>query len=251
MPNLIYQYWNGPVPPGSIYSGRLISAYAENIGADYRFDHDDNYTGKHAKYFDVMRPVLDEGFHHYDKVLFLDMDIYPVAGLTADVFEEPVADIGMCEEPGMPEYRDGRQKHINGQADHDWAKRVKKRWGSIIPLDAKGRVRVFNSGVVMYSQAGMVNCRRLFVPIDDYIQVIHGTKRMSGFYAMDQNYLDAMVHMEGVDFTELPVEWNRQVHGKDDGSRYDERTPDTNFVHIQLSGADDWDDAALDKIVNP
>lgn len=246
---LIYQYWNGVMPPGAEYGSCVMADYAERIGADYRLDRNKYYTGTHGRYFDLLRPVYDDAFHTYDRVLFADLDVFPVDGLTANIFDEPVGDLGMCEEPGMPDYRDGRKKHINGAADKRWAALINERWGITVPVDSKGRVRVFNSGVVMYTRDGMRKAAEVFLPIQDYVSAVSGWS-LSSFYAIDQNYLHAMVHMAGIDFTEMSVEWNRQVHGKDDGGIYDARTDRTRFVHIQLSGADHKDAATHARIVN-
>lgn len=249
--NLIYQYWNGgELPPGAQAGNDNMRAYAERVGAQYRMDRDGNFMGAHSRYFDLLRPVYDDWFDQFDRVLFVDLDVFAVDGLTESIFGEPCADIGMCEEPGMPEYRDGRKKHINGASDRVWATLVRGAWDSDIPRDSKGRVRVFNSGVVMFTREGIRAARESFVPVTDYVDSIN-TVRLSGFYGIDQNYMDAMVHRSPIDFTELSPEWNRQVHGKDDGTTYDERTPDTKFVHIQLSGADHNDAAWHDAIVNP
>jgi hypothetical protein len=238
------------MPPGAQHSTELLRHYAPRVGAEYCLDVNDPVMGANAKYFDRLRPLFDRFFDQFRLLLYLDMDIFPVRGLTENIFEEPCADIGMCEEVGMPEYRDGRKKHINGNADRVWADLVEREFGSVIPRDEKGRVRVFNSGLIMWTRDGIEKARQCFVPVDQYIAAVKATN-LSSFYAIDQNYMDAMVHMPSVNFTELSPEWNRQVHGKDDGTTYDERTPETKFVHIQLSGADHNDAAWHDAIVNP
>ena len=248
--NLIYQYWNGERPQGAVAGSENMKAYARRIGAAYWCYLNEPYmAGDLARYFDLLRPLWDPAFQEFERVLFVDHDVFAVEGLEANIFDEPLADIGMCEELGMPAYRDGRTKHINGVADHVWARLIKSTWGITIPLDEQGRVRVFNSGVVMYRMAAAQKLARVFITIREYIASVRNSN-LSGFYAIDQNYMDAMVHLNSVNFTEMHVEWNRQVHGKDDGSVYDERTDQTKFVHIQLSGADDRDAAWHDGIVN-
>jgi hypothetical protein len=223
--------------------------YAQRIGARYRLDLSQNYMGHYSKYFDLLRPVHDKDFWAYDRVLFVDLDVFAVEGLTDNIFEEPVADIGMCEEPGQPDYREGRKKHINGEADKTWATFIRDRWEITVPVDSKQRVRVFNSGVVMYTREGMAKANRVFLSVDSYVKTMREC-RVSRFYSIDQNYMHAMAHLPEVTFTEMSPEWNRQVHGKDDGSIYDERNADTKFVHVQLSSADHWDSVTHHRIVN-
>lgn len=249
--NLIYQYWNGdPLPSGAQYSSTLMAAYAERIGAHYRLDRNENYFGANAKYFDCLRPIYDPLFRDYNRVLFVDLDVFPVRDLAEDVFDVECSGIGMAEEPHQPEYRQNRTKHINGRADEKWAALVERRWGCIVPRDENGRPRVFNSGVVMFMPDGVRQAGERFVPINEYIADVRAVG-LSSFYAIDQNYLHAMCHLPGFPFTVLDSEWNRQVHGKDDGTIYDARTPNTKFVHIQLSGADhqsaEWHDAIVNR----
>ena len=235
--NLIYQCWNGPLPSAAKYSKACMAAYAWKIGAEYRCDVDQQYMGKHSKYFDMLRPVYDEDFHKYDKVCVCDMDVFPVEGLAESIFDEPVGDFGMCEEPDQPWMRQvPHVAHITHENDEAWAA-LFRDLRIVFPRDDQDRLRVFNTGVVMFTRFGLRKLRNQGWPIDEYT---HYTSGLPTFYQWDQMYLHAMAFVLNADFTVLPQEWNRQIHHLPNGSVYDKRTADTKFVHVQLRGANEF-----------
>jgi len=224
----------------------MMKSYADTVGADYRFDHNQNYMGRLSKYFDIMRPVYDEWFDEYETVLYLDIDIYPVAGLKESIFDIEIADMAMCQEPDQPEMREKSTFFINGRMDKVWRQFVKDKWGANPPLDSKGRVLVFNTGVVLFSREGRQRIRSHPLTPQEYVSGMLGSGIKTWFYTSnDQPYLHALAHTPEITFTELSPEWNRQVVNK-----YDKRTPETKFVHVQLRGADNWDDHKILKVLN-
>ena len=111
MKNLIYQVWAGEMRPGCKYSEKLFREYAQKIGADYRLDIDPNIASKYVKgkngmYFEWLNPMLDDSFLEYDKVCVIDLDVFPVENLTANIFDEPIKDFGICTEPFQGKYRE-------------------------------------------------------------------------------------------------------------------------------------------------
>ena len=235
--------------PG-VFAGRdNMQAYAKLVGAEYRFDQDQKYMGADAKFYDALRPVFDVHFHKYDRVLFLDLDVFAVDGLTANIFEEPVVGVGMCEEMGEAELRAARTSNIDGARDKHWAALAKELWGVIVPRDDKGRVRVFNAGVVLYTREAMINARQNWAPVPEYREAMRARQELKGFYTLDQPYLHAMTHLPGQTFTVIPPQWNRRVFGKE-GYVYDRRADPTHFVHVQITCADHWDAATHHRIVN-
>ena len=86
--NLIYQFWTGTVPFYARESSKAIQAYAEMAGAEYRFDDNPpKLKVPNAAYLNCFRPLLDKSFHKYEKVLFLDMDIFPRENIKANIFD--------------------------------------------------------------------------------------------------------------------------------------------------------------------
>jgi len=244
MTNLIYQCWHGDIPRGAMVSRTLMQNYAKRIGAEYRCDVAEKKATADA-YFAMLRPVTDPSFDVYDKIAVLDMDIYPVDGLTRDVFDEDCGDFAMAQEPHQPEFRSWPVvPFITSSQDDDWA----SRFDVDFPRDENGRLIVFNSGVVLFSKSGRRRLRQQMWPIPTFQKLTMG---LHPFYRWDQHYMHAMAFvLPGIDFRELSVEWNRQVHGLLCDDIYDKRTEHTKFVHVQLRGANGWDFQQLSDVVN-
>lgn len=235
---LIYQYWSGDIPVYAKLGQRLMLAYANRIGAEYRFDHNPNFfPKKYAQYYSALRPVFDEEFHKYDKVLFVDMDIMPSDELSESIFEQTIEHFGMAQEKHQPVLREQSKISINSKNDKKWAKLLKLLWRIDVPKDKKQRPLVFNSGVVLYSRAGMQFAKKNFLKISLYNWMIRFAF-LPKFYRLDQNYLGACAFLPNCEFTELSADWNSQVHysTNEKGERVlmDLRTSDTRFTHFQL-----------------
>lgn len=256
MKKLVYQYWNGDVPPGARASFASVAAYAKRIGASHRADENGNWSrtiGGNTRQYDMLRPVFDDEFGEYDKVLFLDADIFAVDGVADDIFEIPVGDMGICVEPHQPGLRASMKGGISAASDEKWAAAMEKKWGMKLPRDGKGRLLVYNSGVVMYTRKGIGIMRKRFVTPSEYLAVVPGS--LHNLYRSDQNYLHAMMFKAGLDFAELSTDWNSIVHflgSRSDRVRpvHDGRGPDAKFVHIQLSNADHWRPETLWRVAN-
>ena len=259
MKTAIYQYWIGNIPSGSYASQENIKKYADYVGADYIFKHNDNYTKKSgvpSEYYDAFRPIYDDQFLDYDRVLFLDMDIFALNDITENIFEESINDIGICEETLQPELRSKSTvgSGINLRNDRKWGDLLEKTWGASIPLDAQNRPKVFNSGVVMYTNKGLQKARKNFVSFDTYINKVRQSK-LNRFYCLDQNYLHAMIFSVDIDHTVMNSKWNTQIHYVGNPKQVprpvnDMRTNETNFVHIQLRGADQFSKDKLWRVTN-
>jgi len=227
------------MPTYARISRQLFEDYARKIGADYRFDKDPDFIrGKFARYFAALRPVHDEAFHVYDRVLYVDMDIIPLASVSRNIFDEPVGHLAMVEETGQPAARDGKTGNINLRNDRRWARMIRLRWGIRVPVDELNRPRVFNTGLVLYSREGLKFVRDNFPKIRSY-QLASSLARLPDFYRIDQNYLGAFIALRGCDFTLLPVEWNSQVLSFSDKTGaailVDSRTANSRFIHMQHS----------------
>ena len=236
--NLIYQYWLGGLLPGVAASRDDFSAYAERVGSQFMFSLNDPYlsvSGVGAKYFDGLRPVWDEDFDRFENIVVADSDIFPIG--IESVFAEPVNGVGMCEESHQPAIRDKASAGICGAKDREWAG-IAKKWARV-PRDGKGRPRVFNAGLVFWTREGRMKARELFPRPEDYLAEI-SKRKFHRLYHTDQNYLGAMCFLPGMEFTVLAGKWNAQIHGLSPSGVFDGRGDDTQFVHIQLRGADHW-----------
>ncbi len=235
-----------------------MEKYAATIGAQYRCDFDPNIAGKACDvpmYFEWLNPLLDDTFLAYERVLVVDMDVFAVEGLQEDIFAESVSEIGICTEPFQPEYRATAPGPICRVNDERWAEEVRANWGVRMPREEEtGRLKVYNAGVVLFTRAGLLKAREKFIPFQIYVDRMRKAK-LPRFYTVDQNYFHAMLFVAGIPYTELHNGWNSYIQytGPRDVSPrpvHDERTKQTKFVHIQLSGADDFDSEKLWRITN-
>ena len=259
MKNLIYQVWAGELRPGCKYSSKLMKDYCEKIGADYRLDIDPNIASKlvdaNGMYWEWLNPVCDDSFLEYDKVCVVDLDVFPVDGLEENIFEEEIDLFGVCTEPFQGKYRNSTTigGSINSQNDEKWAKECFKLYGAKMPRDQDGFLKVYNAGMVVFTNNGMQYARNHFTSFQQYTNDMRKLN-LGRFYTVDQNYF----HMEAVRsgrMTEMHNGWNNYIHytrgplGLADPI-HDSRNNETKFVHVQLSGADYFDDDKLYNITN-
>ena len=260
MKNLIYQVWAGDMRPGCNYSKRLFEEYAQSIGADYRLDLDPNIAsklveGNDGMYFEWLNPIVDDSFLEYDNVCVIDLDVFPVKDLNNSIFNENIKDFGICTEPFQGKYRASTNVpgNINMKNDERWASEIKKLYGSTMPRDVDGYLKVYNAGVVVFTKKGMELAREKFVPFQEYLDNMKKTG-LSRFYTVDQNYFHAMMVTHS-DYTEIQNGWNSYVHYirgplAITDPIHDSRDAFTKFVHIQLSGADYFNEDKIFNIVN-
>ncbi len=260
MKHLIYQYYDGPVRPGTAASVKCMKEYAERIGADHLFEQDPYWIKKQGRNLGTYTPhygqfkiVYDDYFNNYDSVLFLDSDIFPLANLKENIFEMPVKHLGICTEPHQPKIRQQISGQICHAMDEKWGAMIKKVYGKDMPRK-DNLLKVYNSGVVLYTKEGREACRKGFVKFEHYCNAIR-SNGISNFYTADQNYIHAMLEVANLDWMELGLKWNSFIHYKPETSGpkrpvNDMRNEDTNFVHIQLSAADHFDYDKLWRITN-
>lgn len=238
--NLIYQFWVGSPPKYAHISKQLMKLYADLIGADYICDFNSGDSRiPSSDYFNCFRPIYDKSLDKYDKILFCDMDIFPVLGITESIFDEPLIHFGIAEEEHQPELRYNLSGQICGTNDEAWGAIVEKNYPQHKLLrDDKNRLRVFNSGVVLYTRSGIELAREKWADFAQYQSLMRSLNR---FYQLDQNYLNAM--LAGNKFTIMDTKWNSQIYyypekEKIPANILDTRTANTNFVHIQLRPRD-------------
>lgn len=237
MKTMIYQYWSGVRPEYSYASEVLFRDYAKAVGADYFFA-DDVYPirAMHKRYFGALRPILDPSFHEYDAVLFVDMDVIPKAAPVENIFDELLGHIMLAEEPKQPVLREDMKGNINGRNDQRWARISEALWRTKVARDDVNRPKVFNSGVVLYSQEGMRVLKRVLPSVLAY-QVSMRLAGLPRFYRLDQNYLNTFIGKKGVDFRPLDGRWNAQITmvQTSDGTPclIDERDERSQFFHLQ------------------
>lgn len=257
MKNIIYQYWDGTMNSGAIYGAKVMKEYANRIGAEYLFEDNPRFRsdlGAYSPHYGQFKVVYDKKFEDYDNVLFTDTDVFPVKDLRENIFENFNADIGICTEDHQPKMRLTSNNHINSRNDELWAAAIKAKWNVDMPRTSDNLLKVYNSGVVLYSREGIKAMKERFVPFYDYVGFIF-SKRLPDFYASDQGYIHAMLKVAKLNFKEMDAGWNSFVHYVGDPNMKprpvnDMRTSSTKFVHVQLRGADHYDENKLWRITN-
>ena len=261
MKNLIYQYWDGDLPPGAYYSKKLMKEYADLIGADYLFEHNPKFNttvGNKPHFWGTLKPIYDDKFWKYDSVLYVDMDVYPVQDLQDNIFEYyKTSDMGICTERFQPENRARLKKHhIRKDMDEKWAKNVESFYGIKILRNRNGLIRVYNAGVVLFNKSGLEKAKLDFKDIKEYEKIAR-RNGVSHFYGHDQNYIMTMLQYSKMNYAEMDNAWNSLVHQyfKDEDKKWplylnDERTERSKFVHVQMRGADNFSDDTLYRITN-
>lgn len=263
MKNLIYQYWDGELYVGVTAGSEVMKEYANRIGADYLFEHNPRFVtnlGNYSPHYGSFKPIYDESFHKYDNVLFTDTDVFPVDNCQENIFENFNADIGICIEPLQPVARANKPPGAKGatkESDEKWASLIKNTWHVDMPRTDAKLLKVYNSGVVLYSRNGLLKARKNFVPFKKYVNLIKNNGFVA-FYTSDQYYLHAMLKVAKMNYIELDNKWNSFVHYvRDKGNAKvngqainDSRTQNTNFVHIQLRSADHFTKEKLLRVTN-
>lgn len=262
MKNLIYQYWDNTNPNGRVNlsgvnaSKKSIKTYADRIGADHLFEDNPPYlhNRKFALYYGSLNPIMRDEFLEYDNVLFLDADVHAVDGLEESVFDGFDADVGICTEPLQPKLRaTTKVGKINRQQDELWARNVEQKWNMTLPRTEDGFLKVYNSGVVMYSNEGMITARKEFLPFTEYIDYVLSINGLLQFYAADQNYIHTTLFASKTNFVELDNNWNTLItlHERNDKRVIFDRTPDTKFVHpMGLPAIHRYTEEQLWKVTN-
>ena len=255
MKNIIYQYWQGEMKPGVVASTKLMKAYAERIGAEYRFDHNITIAGKFVNvpiYYEPANPLVDASFDVYDNVALVDIDVFPVDGLNDNMFDLlDGEDAGICTEPKQPYFRTiYNSGGINSVIDKKWAEVCKRHWGVQYPVDSKDRPEVFNTGVVIISKAGLQKMKAEWPSFQQYVNKINGFPK---FYSLFQDYFSAFIHLPNFKLKRMPNEWNCYMHkvGSHPNAEIGDNRPDNaKLVHIMFRTADNWPERALWEITN-
>lgn len=250
MKTLIYQFWKGTVPAYASLSSRLFRDYAQTHGADYRFDENpDFFKGKYSEYYHALRPIYDDSFLEYDRVIFIDADVYPKKTASADILTCSVDHIGMTEEL-EPEIREDRPKWLNDRNDNRWAMVSGGVFRAKPPRFHDGKTRAFNSGVIVYTREGLAAARRNFPNITAY-SVAMRLAFLPRFYRLDQNYLGTACFRQGMQFTPLEQRWNRIVKAATLDKNRLVKSPrsDTAFVHWQVRNRRDYTEQEIVEMV--
>lgn len=255
----IYQYWDGPEKSGNNAGREAMREYANRIGAEYIYEHNPKWQQngmKYDPYFGCLKPIYDKSFAKYDYVMFADLDVWPVENLEENIFDQfyaqPEVEIGICEEIDMP-YRRAKRPHdrIGQVNDNRWAEWAEKKWGVKMPRTEEGYLKIYNTGVLVFKTEAFSKMRSKLYPIAQYQRDMN-MLGLNSFYPCDQPYLHGQLPL--FNWITMDYKWNSQVCYKEGTSGNNRPVHDLrnnpNFVHIQLSGADNQDGTKLKRVVN-
>ena len=260
MKTAVYQYWDGAPSIGSDAGSHAMKIYADRIGADYIYERNPQFVtglGKYSPHYGAFKPLFDPQFDQYDYILFADTDVWPVEHLEENIFDQFVGtdvEVGICEEWAQPEIRKKvNVGGINATNDKHWKRFIESTYKVSLPETQWGDLRVYNSGVVVYSKAGRLKAQKQFVLFEKYVSSIQEIS-LPPFYTCDQPYLHAMLEVCKFNWITMGYKWNSSVFYTP-GTTGDKR-PITdlrdhpNFVHIQLNGKHHMDADKLWRITN-
>jgi hypothetical protein len=261
MKTAVYQYWDGPQCSGNDAGSFAMKQYANKIGADYFYDDNPGFVtdlGKYSPHYGAFKPLFDNRFDDYDYILFVDTDVWPVEHTTENIFDQFVGtdvEVGICEEADQPLVRlTVDVGGINGANDKRWLQMIESTFQVKLPVTEQGLPRVYNSGVVVYSKAGRLKAQQKFVQFGKYVSMVQAIG-LPPFYTCDQPYLHAMLEVCKFNWITMDSKWNSSVHyvpktGGNPRPVVDLRTPETNFVHVQLNGKHHFSASKLWDITN-
>ena len=262
MKNLIYQYWDGPVRPSAQAGVDNLKRYAERIGADHIFEINPKWVlsqgwnfGKYSPHYGQFKVVFDKKFSEYDNILFCDTDIFAREECDENIFEEVQGyHIGICREKFQESQRKISLGRITTERDERWAQLMKEYYRTEMPRNEKGQLKVYNSGVVLWSREGLEYAKENLRDMKEYVNLIQRNS-FDSFYFCDQPYLHAMMYVAKMKVKELHDGWNSYIHYTHDKIQpekrmIDLRTDETKLVHIQFAGADNLDADTHHRIAN-
>ena len=84
--------------------------------------------------------------------MFADTDIFAVQDLSESIFDQDIADIGVCREEHKEISRAKGEGLFTSKHDRLWNSYLKNKYKVDMPLNDNGDMKIFNSGVVVYTR---------------------------------------------------------------------------------------------------
>lgn len=221
MKTLVYQsYTSNSLPEHAVVSKERFKAYAERIDADYvcdRFSFNIEKDNIFDLWYNQLTPIFDKKYHDYDKILFVDMDIYPTNDNLKNIFKEKIDSVGMV--------RDFKNNYFNHRLEFDndviiernkegWGLFAYKNTGTFFKRNDYGNLNLFNDGVMLVNK----NIIRLLYKninredIFSYIKKIYKLDDLilNTVFAKPEFFLQFYFLKLGINVTALSDKWNYQ-----------------------------------------
>jgi len=180
-------------------SKKSIRDLAFQTGSDYLFTDDpyidaDKYGYFRGDTYEKLRPLYDDRFLEYDKIIYLDTDIIPGDG-ASEILQIPVDNLGIALMP----VKDKRTRESVIKCHRAYG-------GQLPPMDDNGEVLWYNSGVMIWSQKGLREARKKFVHVSEHKVTNHYTA------FGDETFWNNNIQASGMHVDILDPTWNFEVN---------------------------------------
>lgn len=207
------------MPKYASISSSRFQAYARHIGADYICDriklniYKDNY---YDLWYNWLTPIFDKKYQEYDRILLVEMDVFPSSENLDNIFYEDISSVGMVREFKNSYYTHNMEYDMDvlAQANLEgWNFHLHKKIGKSLPRDEKGRLKLYNSGVILLTRSAI---KKLYgnlnkEDIREFIKEIYTLNLLMDTYFTKPNFF---LHYNfvrlGIDITPLNDAWNYQ-----------------------------------------
>lgn len=221
MKTLIYQNYRGPLNKKVLSSIESFKKYATYTNSEYRFDHYPEFISQepwYSTWYNTLTPIVDESFQEYDKVLYIDTDMYVNYDnlLLPNIFDEEVDDIAMARHVLPSEAITGPLNNFllyyKKRSNEIWQDIIYKNYLVELQMDNLQMEPVyFSSGAVLYTGKGLNNLNKSLIDFDEYTGLIMKDIHLDYHFSLPERYLLTLASVSGTFIKELSINWNYQV----------------------------------------
>ena len=258
MKTLIYQCWTGDkLPQFGKASKKRFQLYAKHIGADYicdRMSFDIEKDNYYQLWYNFLTPIFNTKYHDYDRILLVEMDVYPTREKLDNIFNQSISSIGMVKEFKNTYYSHLLEKDMDiliRSNIEGWSFHVTKKLGRSLPRDEKGNIILHNSGVILLTKDTI---KKLYhnikkQDIREYIKEIYRLNiKMATYFTKPNLFLHYNLLRLGIDVTPLDDTWNYQRSDYDLYTNKSLSTP--NFIHLRTSRKHKLKENIINQFIN-
>lgn len=258
MKTLIYQCWTGNnLSQFARVSKEKFQLYSKHIGADYfcdRYSFDVENDNYYDLWYNFLTPIFDKKYQKYDRILLVEMDVYPSRTKLDNIFDQSVDSVGMAKEFKNSYCYHPMEKDMNIliQANIEgWGFYVTKKLGRSLPRDEKGNFNLYNSGVILLTRSAIEKLHNNLTREDvrEYIKDIYRSNLpMASYFTKPCIFLQYSLFRLGLKITTLNDTWNYQRSDYDVYTNKSLSTP--NFIHLRTSKKHKLKENIINQYIN-
>jgi hypothetical protein len=220
-------YGSHNIPIWASLSSNKFLDYSKKVNAEYMF-WDTRYVNAVSNFFESVRLFTDPALDVYDKLLFVDVDVFPMLN-APNIFDIDVIDIAGVNEQNFNgcllnhNVWNTQKEHLEKRYNH---------FGTSVVLNKDSNVRMINSGVMLWSRQARIKARQKFINWNDWynyknkiVNSKYGKEFPHRAHCLDQPYYNAMFNKFEFDIIEIDRRWNHGPVKTDNRSCY--------FSHLQ------------------